>query len=399
VSVDYNGCTGTIATSVIAAMRPPSFLAALLIFAAARAATAALSFNVSYVDDANGTFASRGWLDPASLFQQDISAALNQWGRQFNSNATLVVRIDTTSFAARAGGTFTYGRLLYTNPQGKQVWEAGPLTRILTGANPGETSFGYDIAVGVDASFVEQYYWFDPPPELRTAPVPADRGDFVSVVLHELGHGLGIGGNRDFNSGQLLAPTISKFDDLSFYGSDGNAFDPQGQPNPLYFSGNSAAGIFGGDLPLTHKPVGDPNYGQNYYHLSACDMLVPDGLETTLMNGCVLPNGQRLYISSFDRAVIADLGYPMATHLAADFNADSQVNDLDLFQWQSAFAAAGADANHDGRTDGADFLIWQRQLGSLAAIAVPEGSSFLLLLIACATQWPLCGRRISRRSA
>src|SRR5215213_280857 len=153
-------------------------------------ALAALSFDITYVDDVSGTFASRGWLAPDSLFQRNIRAAAAQWGAQFNSDETLVVRVDTTSFVARAGGGFSYGRFLYTNAQNRQVWEVGALSRILTGSNAGETFYGYDIRLGFDASFLEQNYWFDPQAEVREAPVPANRGDFVSVVLHELGHAL-----------------------------------------------------------------------------------------------------------------------------------------------------------------------------------------------------------------
>ena len=76
----------------------------------------ALSFNFSYIDDASGTFASRGWLDPNSLFQRNVRAAANLWGAHFDSDATIVVDVDPHSYAARAGGTFTYGRFLYTNP-------------------------------------------------------------------------------------------------------------------------------------------------------------------------------------------------------------------------------------------------------------------------------------------
>ena len=338
-------------------------------------AVAAVSFTFQYVDDAGGTLASRGWLAADSLFQQNIRAAANQWGAQFNSDKTLIVRIDTTSFAARAGGAFSYGRFLYTNPSGKQVWEVGSLSRMLTGANPGETAYGYDIVLGFDASFVEQFYWFDPQPELRTAPVPANRGDFVSVVMHELGHALGIGGNRDFPTRELKTPTISQFDDLSYFGGNGQPFAGPGQPNPLFFGGDRAASLFGGDLPLTHKPAGDPNYGQNFYHLSAGDPNAPDGLETTLMNGCVLPNGQRLSITAYDRAAIADLGYPMI-HGLADFNVDGLVDGRDLAAWKGAFnRSAVADADRDGDSDGADLLIWQRRVGAAASLAVPEPCS------------------------
>jgi hypothetical protein len=256
---------------------------------------------------------------------------------------------------------------------------------MLTGSNPGETTYGYDIVLGFDASFVEQNYWFDPTPTQRIAAVPANRGDFVSVVMHEVGHALGIGGNRENPSGQFVRADISQFDNLSYFGGDGNPFDAQGEPNPMFFGGDNAAALDGADLPLIHKATGDPNYLQNFYHLGAYNIQAPDGLESTLMNGAVLPNGQRLYLTSIDRAVIADLGYPMAALQPGDFNADGLVNAADLFQWKAARGTAGADANLDGHTDGADFLLWQRHVtGSAitAMTAAPEPMTAILAVMA-----------------
>jgi hypothetical protein len=370
------------------------FVAALL---AAAARASAVSFDITYVDGPGSPLNSRGWLDPNSLFQQNIRAALAEWGRQFDSDATLVVRVDT-HVIARAGGSFSYGRFLSTNAQGKEVWEVGPLTRMLTGSNPGEGTYGYDIVLGFDADFVEQNYWFDPAPTQRTAAVPANKGDFVTVVMHEMGHALGIGGNRDFPTGQFLRPDISQFDNLSYYGGNGDPFDAQGQPNPMFFGGDHTAAIYGSDVPLTHKPEGDPNYTQNFYHLGVADLLTTDGLELTLMNGEVLPNGRRLYLSSYDRALIADLGYPMATIQAGDFNADGLVNGADLLQWKAAQGTAGSDANQDGRSDGADFLLWQRYAGSSvasAAMAVPEPAAGIFAVVV--VTFALQARRVARR--
>ena len=78
-------------------------IAAIVIILAWGGRASALSFNFTYIDDANGTLASRGWLEPDSLFQQDIRAAANLWGARFASNATIQVQIDTHSYAARAG--------------------------------------------------------------------------------------------------------------------------------------------------------------------------------------------------------------------------------------------------------------------------------------------------------
>ncbi len=295
---------------------------------------AALSFDFRYVDDASGTFASRGWLDPNSLFQRNIAAAANLWGQRINSNARILVKVDPTSFVARAGGTNSLGRILYRNADGDDVWEAGPLTRIRTGNNPGATNFGYDILLGFDAAFVESHYWFDPEPQTRSASVPASKGDFVSVALHEIGHGFGFTGFRDFATGETLGTIATQMDDLSYFGGNGNPFSPTGERNSMFFRGERGAQVFGGDLPLTHKPQGHFLYGQNFFHLSACTSGASDGLEGTLMNGCSLPNGQRLNITPLDAAVLADMGYPLVT-LNGDFNNDGSVDAADYVVWKN----------------------------------------------------------------
>jgi len=343
---------------------------------------AALSFDFTYLDDANGTFAMRGWLDPGSLFQQNIRAAAELWGAQFDSDATIVMDIDPMSFAARAGGTNTLGRFLYQNAAGKDVWEFGPLTRISTGDNPGEDFYGYDILLGFDAQFVEDNYWFDPQPELRSASVPSDKGDFVSVVLHEMGHGFGLTGYRDYNTGEIPGGVATQVDDLSYYGGDGNPFDPGGDPNPLFFGGDFAASLYGSDLPLTHKPANDFLWSQNFYHLSACDAGSADGLEGTLMNGCVLPDGERLYISQFDMALYADMGYPLA-QVPGDYNNDGTVNAADYVVWRKGLGTTYTPANynvwraHFGQTAGSG----SGATGSASA-AVPEPASATLVAAA-----------------
>ena len=368
-------------------MRQACRVAAIILALACPARALALSFNFTFIDDTNGTFASRGWLDPASLFQRNIRAAADLWGARIASNATIVVDIDTHSYVARAGGTNTLGRKLYTNAAGEDVWEFGPLTRIRTGTNLGETFYGYDILIGFDAVFVQNRYWFDPQPELRTAAVPANKGDFLSVVLHELGHGFGFTGYRDFSTGQIPGNTATQFDDRSYFGGNGNPIANDGTRNPMYFRGDNAASLYGGDLHLTHKPPGHPNYGQNFFHLSNCD---GDGLEGTLMNGCVLPNGARLGITPFDLAVISDLGYPIVAP-SADYNDNGSVDAADYVLWRRSLGQTGihlpGDGNLNNQIDQDDYTFWRARFGqaaghgSISTRAAPEPSSQLLLLL------------------
>jgi parallel beta-helix repeat protein len=78
----------------------------------------------------------------------------------------------------------------------------------------------------------------------------------------------------------------------------------------------------------------------------------------------------------------------------ADFTGEGVVNVDDLAVWRTAFGStAAADANRDGRSDGADFLLWQRQLGSAGARAVPEPGALAVvvtgLVCAACSRWRL----------
>lgn len=73
----------------------------------------------------------------------------------------------------------------------------------------------------------------------------------------------------------------------------------------------------------------------------------------------------------------------------ADFDEDSDVDDVDLATWEAGYGAgathAQGDADRDGDVDGRDFLIWQRQYtGSIFAeyAAVPEPATGLLTFLA-----------------
>ena len=90
--------------------------------------------------------------------------------------------------------------------------------------------------------------------------------------------------------------------------------------------------------------------------------------------------------------------------LAADFDADNDVDGDDLARWRTNFGlAAGAtsaqgDADGNGRVDGRDFLTWQRQRGGVTTAVengstVPEPGGILLALAALARLAPAAARR------
>jgi hypothetical protein len=81
--------------------------------------------------------------------------------------------------------------------------------------------------------------------------------------------------------------------------------------------------------------------------------------------------------------------------MLGDFNDDGLIDGADFTNWKTNFGMSGSvahahgDADADADVDGGDFLVWQRLLGSLPALAsatgVPEPMTAVLLLLGSTT--------------
>jgi hypothetical protein len=141
----------------------------------------------------------------------------------------------------------------------------------------------------------------DPDPKARTAMVPNDRDDAISVCTHELGHAFGMAGYRDlatFEPTPLPPPQsgtfISLYDDLVKVGPSGST---------LTFEGPKTVAEFG-PIPLTREHT-----TQNVYHYG--NKSTPTSFDDKLMNGIVYEYGTRYLISRVDVRIVEDLGVPI----------------------------------------------------------------------------------------
>ena len=213
----------------------------------------------------------RFWDDYIEGFDVDLDVIVN-----FNSSIPRATGRSVTSSFVRNNGTYN-------------IFDQGAAAEIRTGVDPNGTA--PDIEIEFNPNYLINELWFDSDPLLRTAPVPTNRTDAVSVFMHELGHAFAFNGWMNNTTGTMPGNYQSPFDEkINFV--NGNFF----------FSGSQAVEIYGSPVPLT--------YG-NIHHLGNSSPRPGSDLIPDLMNGVVFNRGTRYYISPLDVAIFADTGLPM----------------------------------------------------------------------------------------
>lgn len=134
---------------------------------------------------------------------------------------------DSSSVAAQAVGSV----------DGRTIYEQGMAYELETGIDPNGAAPDAQIRFGLD--YLRNQLWFDPAPGERTAPIPANRIDALSVCLHEFGHMLVYSGWSDLVTG-VTPPT---------YGSTFDRWTTPGSPS--VFSGPAAIAHRGSTPDLT----------------------------------------------------------------------------------------------------------------------------------------------------
>ena len=131
-----------------------------------------------------------------------------------------------------------------------------------------------DIEIQLNPGYLANELWFDRDPLLRTAPVPPDKTDGISMFMHKLDHVFSFNGWMNDTTGTMAGDYQSPFDE-KVSSLNGN----------LFFTGSRARGIYGSSVPLTYRNHG---YLDNASSRPGSD-LIPD-----LMNGVVFNRGANI---------------------------------------------------------------------------------------------------------
>jgi len=279
------------------------------------------------IDDPQNLFGLHGpWLRDMAL------AAANLWGQHLDSSASIEIVIHPDAGVPRGYGR-SFVATFRETVNGLFIVDQGMGAEVRTGIDPNGTD--PDVEIAFNPAYVFGQFWYDPEPASRSTPVPGNRLDALSVMLHEIGHALVYNGYINDFDGSYPHNFRSTFDVLTTF--DGANF---------FFTGQSSTDHHGSPPPLT---FGNTDHWGNLAPRPGAD-LIPE-----LMNGVVFTFGTRYHVGPLDRAVIADCGLPLRSPCAADFSGDGLLDPDDLADYIACYFSpvpcARADFNADGNTD------------------------------------------------
>lgn len=258
-------------------------------------------------------------------------AAGQHWGQMLGISQprSIEVEIGIADISTANGASLTTAFVGVI--QGRNTFEQGVAHELRTGIDPNDGL--PDARFNFGLTYLRNELWFDPDPFARSAPVPQDRTDAMTVVLHEFGHAIAYNGWAD-GLGVPPADFWSPFDRWMQAGA------------PTVFQGPVSVAVWGSAPDLTTNNIMHWGNG-TARHTSAprrppvvewhngapvpplvCGELVsmnrqefslqgtpPPGLLSQLMNGVVFFRGERYDISALDLGVLEDVGLPNASSI------------------------------------------------------------------------------------
>ncbi len=260
-----------------------------------------------------------------------VQDAAEYWGRYINfGTGTLDIKVnfaplgDTT--LAQAGPTFFFQE---TGPGGADVFQAGPILELQSGIDPNGGIEDIEIDINSDTIRSGEFFLGG----LDNPNVPFSEFDLFTVLVHEIGHGLG-----------FLSFDGDPNGDLAVY----DLFVEQTGPN-FFFTGANAVAVFGGDVPL--------DTGPSHISLSIEDVL-----------NASLANGQRLFVSALDIAMLADIDLPILAPTENDdvlYGFHDDFDTIDYIGGDDSVSLLGGNDWYDGLSgadtvnggDGDDYIL------------------------------------------
>jgi len=239
----------------------------------------------------NVTYGSGFSAYPAA--QAAFQYAVDIWKTQVTSSVPVTVQADFSALATGVLGSagFTTGWRDFANAPLAGTWFPVPIVNYLRGSatNPSQP----DISASFSSAVPNWYFGTD-------GHTPVGQYDFVSVVLHELGHGMGFSGSLKVASGLGSwgggTPYPYVFDKYVTNGSNQNLIDTalfannsaalaaQLTSNNVTWNGPRGVAANGGAPPQLYAPS-TFQQGSSIFHLD--DVVYPAGSSNSLMTHAI----------------------------------------------------------------------------------------------------------------
>jgi hypothetical protein len=244
----------------------------------------------------------------AELIKADMAQAAKEWLDHIDGpyhapiNILLNITDDDKTHSRLDGGPAFF---VSTGTGANATYESAVEYKLQTGADPttGLESFPKlsdgaqaEVVINVNSHYLNSFAWLDPTPA-DGSDLPANKLDMVSELMHEFGHGLGIGitNTLDTKTGTFGAGEKSTWESLLDIEESGT-----------YFTGPHAVKEHGGPVVVT---TNTPE--ENYSHLgnTLSDATDPHTGGPDVMYGVSFDWGRRYEVSDLDVAILQDLGY------------------------------------------------------------------------------------------
>lgn len=298
----------------------------------------------SFTDGAitfNVTFNDGGQFEPFhAVLTSHLVAAGNAWARVLGGSGSIeivVVPFNGPRFGGRSLTTAYVGLETIDGAQ-TRIWMQGAAAELRDGVDPNGAAPDIEISISNFSDYHSNELWFDPNPELRTAPVPSGKTDAMSVCLHELGHAFGFNGWRDWSTGALPPPLgtpplpyASTFDRYADVSGSFEHFGP------------ATVAEYGTNTPLTNG---------NIFHYGNAAPQPGSDLIPWLMNGVVLFRGTRYNLAALELATLDDANVMIVPpcYGNCDGSSGTLLSPADFACFLNKYRAGDTYANCDGST-------------------------------------------------
>jgi hypothetical protein len=237
--------------------------------------SATATFSITYIP-AGGTDL---WGESCTAFPEEAKAAFNAaaaiWGNILQSSVPITINacwasLSSTSTLGYSGGGLSYRN--FTGAPRANTWYRASLANALAGSDRDATKFDMHITYNSNFSW---YYGTD-------GMTPSTQHDLMSVVLHEIGHGLNFSGSMTYSGGTgswgygTSYPDIydtfikdgsgNSLTETMVYGNPSTALGTALTGGDIWFHGSNAMAANGGQRVKMYAPA-TWSGGSSYSHM------------------------------------------------------------------------------------------------------------------------------------